>query len=250
VPALIKKRKKGGLMKYKKKMLVLFILILILGVTSMAACSFLGIGNTAKWKEEVLLHDGSKIIVERWQKRGGSHEPGQKPGIKEQSISFTLPGTKQLITWKDKYDKNIGRSNFQLVAMHIRKDIPYIIASPDMCLAYNKWGRPNPPYIIFKYQGNVWKRIQLSELPLEFQNVNLVIDTLGDEEELVSQRLTYADKVKEMNSSLTQPEYKTIVRTSIKKEGPEGCPDWNSPRYTSPKSPVPILPKSDGAEKK
>lgn len=33
--------------------------------------------ETVKWKEEVLLHDGSKIIVARTAKfGGGAHEPG------------------------------------------------------------------------------------------------------------------------------------------------------------------------------
>lgn len=212
-------------MKYKKGTLVLFISMLILGVTSMTACGFLGLGNTAKWKEEVLLHDGSKIVVERWQKRGGNHELGQKPGVRDQSITFTLPGTKQIIAWKDEYSEDIGRSNFELLALHILNTTPYIITTPRLCLSYNKWGRPNPPYVIFKYEGKAWKRIGLVELPLEFKYINLVITTSGDEDEIVSLGLVSSEKVKELNSSLTQEEYKTIVRTPIKKVGPEGCPE-------------------------
>jgi hypothetical protein len=193
----------------------LFILILILGVTSMNACGFLGIGGTAKWKEEVLLHDGSKIIVERWQKHGGRGEVGQSP-IKEHTVTFTLPGTKRMVTWKDEYSEDIGHSNFDLVALHILNDTSYIVTTAYGCLAYNKWGRPNPPYVIFRFDGNVWKRIKLSELPLEFNNVNLVINSSAHEEELVTLGLASAEKVKELNCSLTQEEYKTIIRTPIK----------------------------------
>jgi hypothetical protein len=200
--------------------ITLFVFSIML-MTSINACGFLGIGNTASWKEEVLLHDGSKIIVKRWQKREGRHEIGQTPPIGEQSIKFTLPGTNKVITWKDEYSKEIGRSNFELLALHILNATPYIITTPRLCLSYNKWGRPNPPYVIFKYENNVWKRIELPELPAEFKNINLVINSKSHEEELVSQSLASAEMVKKLNSSLTQPELKTIIRTPMEGVGCE-----------------------------
>ena len=211
-------------MKHKKGA-AFIIFILIFGAPCMAASAFWGFGNTASWKEEVLLHDGGKIVVERWQKYGGGHEIGQSPPIKEQTITFTLPGTEQVITWRDEYTEDIGHANFILVALHIINNTPYIITKPRLCLSYNKWGRPNPPYVIFKYEGEEWKRIELAELPLEFNNVNLVITTLGDAKKLVSQELVSAEMVKKLNSSLTQKEYKTIIRTPFDPKALEkGCP--------------------------
>ena len=208
------------------------------------AFGFLGFGDTAKWKEEVLLHDGSKIIVERWQKHGGSHEPGQKPGVSDQSIIFTLPGTKKIVKWKDEYSKELSSSNFDLVALHILKGIPYIITTPSLCLSYNEWGRPNPPYVIFKYEKNEWKRIEIADLPIDFKNINFVVDTLTHEKKLVSQRLISSDMVRELNRGLTQEEYKNVVRTKL--EG-VGCPvlvpvknGWESPGGA--KAPMPITP--------
>lgn len=221
--------------------MIIFVLIII-GVTNMNACGFLGIGNTASWKEEVLLHDGSKIIVERWQKHGGRGEIGQSP-IREHSITFTLPNTKKIITWKDEYSEDVGRSNFVLVALHILNATPYIIANPNLCMAYNKWDRPNPPYVIFKYENKEWKRINMAGLPLEFKNINLVIFPSQFEKELVSRSVTSVEMVKELNSALTQAEYKTIVHAPI--DG-VGCPDW---RNTNFKAPIPIAPKVKGAEK-
>ena len=180
------------------------------------AFGFLGFGDTASWKEEVLLHDGSKIIVERWQKHGGRHELGQRPGIAEHSITFTLPETKKAIKWKDEYSEDVGRSSLELLALDIINGTTYIVTKPVGMLAYNKWGRPNPPYVIFKLEGKVWKRISLAELPVEFKNINLVIVTMNDEEELVRQGVISAERVKEFNSSLTQEEYKTIIRTPLK----------------------------------
>ncbi len=236
-----------------KRAIIIFLTIMTFGGTSVNAFAFPGFGKTAKWKEEVLLHDGSKIVVERWQKHGGRHEIGQEPGVSDQSISFTIPRTKKIVTWKDNYSEEIGRSNFIAVALHILNSTPYIITTPRLCLSYNKWGRPNPPYVILKYDGSIWKRIELSELPKEVKKINLVIETQGsDEEELVSQKLVSAEKVKELNSSLLRDheQYREIIRVPLK-PGSLGvsCPDWGSPRYISPKAPFPILPKSNGTGK-
>ena len=239
-------RKENG--KWNNKtgigMIALFVFIVML-VTSINACRYLGIFGEASWKEEVLLHDGSKIVVKRWQKREGRHKIGQTPPVGEQSIKFTLPSTNKTVTWRDEYSKEIGRSNFTLLALHILNDVSYIITTPRLCLSYNKWGRPNPPYVIFKYENDKWKRIELAKLPAEFKNINVVIETQGDEKELLKQWLVSAEKVKELNGSLKQPEFKTILRTPLRES--DLCPDWSSSRYTSPKAPSSLTP-SDSKE--
>lgn len=189
-------------------------LILMVGV-SMNACS----SNSMTWKEEVLLHDGGKIIVERSQIREGRHEIGQGPPIKERTITFTPPGSNKPITWKDEFSEDIGHGNFTLLALHILNGAPYVVTTPDLCLSYNKWGRPNPPYVIFKYDGKTWRRIQLSEFPAVFKNINLVIDTYEEGEVKERERksgFVSADDVKELNRELKQPEYKTILREPLK----------------------------------
>lgn len=47
-------------------------LILMMGLSMSAEAGLFGFGGTS-WKEEVLLHDGSKIIVERSVELGGRH---------------------------------------------------------------------------------------------------------------------------------------------------------------------------------
>ncbi len=199
--------------------------ILITTFADITRCGCFGLFGYASWKEEVLLHDGSKIIVKRWQKRSGPHSLGESPGIGEYSISFKHPGTKKTITWKDGPTEDIQYNNFDPVALHIKNNTPYLITTTYGCLSYNKWGRPNPPYVIFKFEGDEWKRIPLSDLPPEFKNVNLVINTTGyDEEIAIGQGTVSVEKVSELNSSLTQEIYKTIVRTPFRQEGPESCP--------------------------
>jgi hypothetical protein len=194
------------------------------------------------WKEEVLLHDGSKIVVTRSQSHGGRGETGQSP-IKEHSITFTLPGSNKSITWKDEYSDDVGHSNFDLLALHILNDTPYIVAFPYGSIAYKKWGSPNPPYVFFKYDGNTWQRIPLIEFPSEFKNINVVINTSAHEAEINSQSLVRTEAVKKFNSSLKQEEYKNIIRTPLDHWKPR-------PEHKGPKAPNPIPPSTTTEGKK
>ena len=147
--------------------------LLLMVVGSMSACAgLLGLGGDS-WKEEVLLHDGSKLIVKRSQNYGGRHEIGQSPPIREHTITFRLPGSSKTITWTSEYGEELGRTNFNLLAVHVLNGTPYIVTEPNLCLSYNKWGRPNPPYVFYKYDGKTWQRISLEELPVDFKTINV-----------------------------------------------------------------------------
>jgi hypothetical protein len=187
-------------------------LILMMGV-SMSACS-----SSDTWKEEVLLHDGSKIVVERTQHFGGNHEFIQRPPIKEHTVKFTLPGSNKPVTWKSEFSEDVGHSNFSILALDIINGSAYVVAYPTNCLAYNKWGRPNPPYIIFKYIDDQWKQIELAELPTDINRPNILINTYGygDADRAVKSGFIAAESVKKLNGELTQQELKNIVRVPIK----------------------------------
>lgn len=187
------------------------------------------------WREEVLLHDGSTLIVNRSQSYGGRHEIGQPLPIKEHTISFTSPGSNKIVTWTSEYSEDIGHTNFNLLALHILNGTPYIVAEPSLTLSYNKWGRPNPPYVFFKYIDREWQRITIENFPAEFKNINVVINTLTHGKELSRQGLASAAAVKKLNSTLTQEEYKTIVRTPLDHWKPR-------PEHKGPKAPNPITP--------
>ncbi len=212
-------------------------LILMVGVSMNTNAGLFGLGGTS-WKEEVLLHDGSKIIVERTVERGGRHEIGQQPPIKEQSLSFTLPGTNENVTWEDKFTEDVGGANFLPMQLEIRKDMAYLAVYPMGCLSYNKWGRPNPPYVIFKYQGKTWQRITLQELPAEFKLPNLIFSSPDDEAKKTGQRIVSAEAIKTLYAGYKQPEFKTILRESVRSiDGITSCPDFNSQQYRSFKAP-------------
>lgn len=184
--------------------------------------SVYAIGSTS-WKEEVLLHDGSRIVVTRAQSYGGRQEIGQSSPIREHSVTFALPGTTATITWVSEYSAEIGRTNFNVLALHILNGMPYIVASPNLCLSYNKWGRPNPPYVLFIYESQEWRRIPLSQLPAEFKTINLAVGIRGREgEQLVRRGLTSAEEIAKLNEEVRVPEFKTIVREPLA-NAREGC---------------------------
>jgi hypothetical protein len=212
-------------------------LVLMMGVSMNADAGWLGLGGDS-WKEEVLLHDGQKIIVKRSQSYGGRGEIGQNAPIREHTLSFTLPNTSKTIEWKSEYSEDVGRANFKLLALNVLNGTPYVVAEPNLCLSYNKWGRPNPPYVLFKYDGKAWQRIQMSELPVEFKAMNVVI-YLGsqDVEAMVKKGLISAEEVNRHNSELTQyPQFKTILREPYAAGGP--CAQDSS----GPKAPT--IPKT------
>lgn len=205
----------------RTKLLSALVMILAMGVGMNAEAGLFGLGGTS-WKEEVLLHDGSKIVVQRSHTYGGSREVGQPPSIKEQEITFTLPGSGRTITWKDEYGKEVGGSNFTLLALHVLNSTPYIVALPNLCRSYNKWGRPNPPYVIFRHDGKAWQRIHLVELPTEFRDINLLlVYTKADEKITAGALPVTAERIRRANAEVRIPELKHILREPVTR-GTEG----------------------------
>lgn len=196
-------------------------LLLVTGISTNAGAGLLGFGGDS-WKEEVVLHDGSKLTVTRSQIYGGRREVGQSAPIKEHTVSFVLPGSGKTITWTSEYSEEIGRANFTLLAVHLAAATPYIVAYPNLCLSYNKWGRPNPPYVIFKHDANEWKRIPLEQLPAEITTFNVVISLQTyDVDRMVDVGLVSVKDIAKLNSNLRQAELKSILREPVKR-GTEG----------------------------
>lgn len=183
-----------------------------------------GLGGDS-WKEEVLLHDGRTLIIERSQTYGGRGEIGQASPVKTHSLRFTMPQSGRTLTWTSEYGEELGRTNFNVLAVHIQDDTPYLVVEPNLCLAYNKWGRPNPPYIIFKHDGRAWQRLDMADLPKAFEKINLIVNN-GRLEHIkkASQGKGYvsAQEIAGFNRSLTQPQYKSILR-EVMMNNSQGC---------------------------
>ena len=201
------------------KRVMKFGMVLMMGASMSADAGLFG---GTSWKEEVLLHDGSKIIVERAVERGGRHEIGQEPPIKEQSLAFILPSTNENVTWEDKFTEDVGGANFLPMQLEILKDTAYLVVYPMGCLSYNKWGRPNPPYVAFKYQNKKWNRITLQELPDGITTPNLIFSSPDNEAKKAGKRIVTAETIMVLYAGYRQPEFKTILREALPGVA-EGC---------------------------
>src|SRR5690606_28700778 len=111
----------------------------------------------------------------RWASRGGRHEIGQPPPINKLTLGFTHPDTGQRISWKSEATPDVGIVNLKPIALDLVDGTPYLVALPVGCLAYNKWGRPDPPYIVFRFDGPDWQQIGIEQLPPAIERPNLII---------------------------------------------------------------------------
>lgn len=200
----------------RRTLLALGLVIGLSACIGMAGAAGAGGGDT--WQEEVLLHNGQKMIVERYTLRGGRHEVGQKGDYIAQSLRFTPPGTSQTIEWQDNRSEGMGNSSFLPMALDIANGTPYLVANTMGCLAYNQWGRPNPPYVAFKFEGNAWQRIALDALPPEIKMPNLVQsmpDLIAAKE---PGRFVTAQRIAQIVAEYRQPEYRSILREPMTSE--------------------------------
>lgn len=211
-------------------------LILTLGGNMNADAGILGFGKTMSWKEEVLLNDGKIIVAERFYNLGGYPviESRERAALDE-TVTFSLPGSKQKITWKTDFRDSVPEPNsLNLLLLDVVKGVPYIATYPAGCVAYNKWKRPNPPYILFKYESDEWKRISLTEFPAELSKTNVIVGRPPSD--LLKSFYKVVD-VQERNYYL-QPQHKTILREPLANS--QLCP----PEQTGFKAPFPIAPKN------
>jgi len=188
-----------------------FGLILMMGVSMNVDAGLFG--HTMSWKEEVLLHDGSRIIAERHYNLGGYPAiESQERAALDVTVTFDLPGTNKRITWKTDYDQAKPEPNsLNLIRLDVVKGVPYIATYPAGCIAYNKWGRPNPPQILFKYENDRWQRITLAELPPELSGTHANVIVGKPAAKLLKSFYT-AEGVNAENHGIDEGPYKTILR--------------------------------------
>ena len=149
-------------------------LLLLLGA-SMSACAGL-FSHSKGWTEEVQLHDGRVLIIERSFNLGGYPTPDSlERALLDETITFTLPESNKIVSWNTEFRNDSPEPNsLGILLLDVIDGIPYIATSPAGCISYNKWGRPNPPYVLFKYVNDEWKRIPLVEFPQVLVHANLM----------------------------------------------------------------------------
>lgn len=188
--------------------------MLMIGASMSACAGFFP--HTMSWKEEVKLHDGQIAISERYYKLGGypAIESRERAALNE-TVTFSLPDTNKKITWQTDFrDSQPEPNSLNLIRFDVVKGVPYIATYPAGCIAYNKWGRPNPPQVLFKYENDQWKRITLAEFPAELVNAQANVVVGRPKTSLLKSFYT----VKGVNDEnyYVPPEYRTILREPVK----------------------------------
>jgi hypothetical protein len=104
------------------------------------------------------------------------HQINQHAPLAEHTATFTIPGANRMVIWKSDYRRSSDTNSFHLLALDFLDSVPYVVTRPAKCSTYEKWDRPNPPYVFFKYVDG-WKSISLSEFPEMFK-INMLTHSL------------------------------------------------------------------------
>jgi hypothetical protein len=201
-----------------------FVAVIISITTLGTSMNVLASSESVSWKEEVLLHDQTKMVVERSQKYTDRRMMvGTERTITEESWIFQIPGAQNKVTWSTGFARPPESSCLMLMHVNFLNDVPYIATSPAGTLAYNHWGRPNPPYVFFKHDGKDWQRVALADYPTQFVDSNVVVGDRGEAAKLNGTTLTI-DQVKTANRLLD-----SYMRQVVRQPVTQGDGVWLSP---------------------
>lgn len=175
---------------------------------SLTAC-----GKTIEWKQEVKLHDGRVIVMDRVSKISGTIFPENVTLEFEQTLSIRHPDSGVRIEWK--LPQGLHPLSFDFY-----QGIPYYVLRANTVADYNTWGCPNPPYLVYSYQHGNWNAVAFAKLPPHFGKRN-VLSMSKYIENMKNGRAVSLKEVEAVIDSL-DPEIRTISR---EKANPivEGC---------------------------
>jgi hypothetical protein len=157
--------KKGRMMKLLQK------LGIVLALATLAAC-----GKTDSkelvWYEEALQDDGSIVLVKKME--AGYSITGKEPGAgtygyRPLKMEVTDPKTGKPVLWSPR-----GLPPLMPYALHVHEKVLYVFSIPYLFDGHAQFGCQRPPYILFRWEGDRWKRIGLAELPKRFKRHNLL----------------------------------------------------------------------------
>lgn len=128
------------------------------------------------WYEEAVQDDGSIVLVKKFEAGYSAtrKEPGARTyGYRLPKLEVTDPKTGKQVLWYPR-----GLPSLLPYALHVHEKVLYVFAIPYLAGAYSELGCPRPPYVVFRWEGDRWKRIALSDVPVQFKRHNL-LDSAG-----------------------------------------------------------------------
>jgi hypothetical protein len=151
------------------------LLLIPLTLTMLAACSSKAF-EPFDWKEEILLHDGRKVIAERVDTYGGPREPSQsEPNTKDRTIKFADPSDPK----KTYTHKITGSSNYLMLDFHEGK--PWLVVRVGPFSTDTRC--PIGTYDTYSWSGAQWVQGAFKERPKVFSKPNMATTYTVDEPE-------------------------------------------------------------------
>ena len=120
-----------------------------------------------RWKEEVKLHDGRVIVVDRWAKRQWMGELGHRGLPLWSEIKTKNPNTGAEINWYE--DAGSDAYVFDFIG-----DTAYLAVRISFYQPCKKYDFPKRDFVFFKFDG-IWKKISIEEFPATF-DTNLLFN--------------------------------------------------------------------------
>jgi hypothetical protein len=120
--------------------------------------------DTITWQEEVKLLDGRVIIVTQTRRLEENVE-------REAWLNFKLPefGDKEIL-WHE---------NLDTMVLNVYQHKLYVVGVPGTVIEYRQYGRPEPPYIGYRYDNAQWARIPFGEIPAAIYGANMYPENMA-----------------------------------------------------------------------
>ena len=118
-----------------------------------------------KWTEDVKLPDGRVTTLTRYQEFRGTHELGAPPTESNSWFEFKNPETSATVRWQ-------GTRELSTVALMMDGPTPLLLTMPNFS-GPEKFGCPNPPYLLFRFSGTTWQQVIPFAAPISILRVNM-----------------------------------------------------------------------------
>lgn len=192
---------------------------------------------TYRWKEEIQLHDGRLIVVERSRVMSGPREPFRSATVGKWTLAFEHP---------DKPGKKITlevHGGAAPMLLGLADGVPYVAINPRRGDAQYFYNCPDPPYIFFRYDGE-WKRIELKEFPKELSLRNLPNHTDVYETRSIEGGMISNVEMQKLLEIVKRDDSVRIIRPN----GDEMIYDCNRPGALHAQSPSPKATNAPGTK--
>lgn len=189
----------------KKLLIVTGTTIVTLYAAGVIALRILSAPTHRAWTEDVLLDDGSTIVVRRDVRFEESDAWGSGAyNAVETEASIVFTGALALLPPWSK----------PLIALLLYRDSDthewVVVATTTSCERWNWWGEPRPPYWEYRLEPGGWREVPLSKASIG-RSVNLLHRYQSD---LGTHHITVADREKRESSPAIDKQFKAIQGTT------------------------------------